>query len=97
MNSLEERNNDYGMLDVVLLINAENFFCIDYDARFNFGPSIFVTLPSLSCRATLKKTRIDLKLLTVLTWHFFMKKVLEDEKQEQFVIRHKEIINTWLW
>ena len=57
---------------------------------FKFDPSCLVTFPSLSREAAIKTTKIKLDLLTVVNKILLMKKILEEEYQEQFVIIQKQ-------
>ena len=57
-------NNVYYINDIMQLIDIEENFTSNIRARFKLDSSSLVDLPSLSWEAAIKRTRMELELLT---------------------------------
>ena len=74
MNNYCEFNDVYYIIDKIQLTDVEENFAMNMHGRFELDPSPFVTLPSLSWKAAIETTRVELKLLIDFNMILFYEK-----------------------
>ena len=93
--NLGEYHDVYVQSNKLLLSDVfENFWNM-YLEIYELGPAIFLTAPGLVWQAPLKKTKIELDLLTDIDVINGRKKVLEGKYVTLFIDTQKLITNTW--
>ena len=74
MNNYCEFNDVCCIIDKIQLTDVEENFTMNMHGRFELDPSSFLTLPSLSWKAAIETTRIELKLLIDFNMILFYEK-----------------------